>query len=122
LTKSAAIYVIDDDPGFRRGLERLLKAHGLEVRSFASAEEFEARAGLLRPACIILDINLGGMSGIELRYRLGEPDVGVPVIFVTASDSDSVCKAAIDAGCAAFLRKPVPAKALMDAINETLAQ
>jgi FixJ family two-component response regulator len=117
------IHVIDDDPSFRKSLGRLLRAHGLQVETFSSAEEFQARSDLREPGCIILDINLGGMSGIELRRELAEPDgAGIPVVFVTASDSEALRKAAVEAGCVAFLQKPVPAKVLMDVVSETLAR
>ena len=116
------IHVIDDDPSFRKGLERLLRAHGLQVRAFGSAEEFEARTDPAEPGCIILDVNLGGISGIELRHRLSRSASAVPVVFVTASDSEAVRKAAIEAGCVAFLQKPIPAKVLMEIVSETLAR
>ena len=116
------IHVIDDDPSFRKGLERLLRAHGFQVRAFGSAEEFEARADPAEPGCIILDVNLGGISGIELRHRLSQSASAIPVVFVTASDSDAVRKAAIAAGCAAFLQKPIPARELMSVVNNTLAR
>ena len=116
------IHVIDDDPSFRKSLGRLLRAHGLQVETFSSAEEFQARSDLREPGCIILDINLGGMSGIELRRELAEPDAGIPVVFVTASDSEALRKAAVEAGCVAFLQKPIPAKILMDVVSETLAR
>jgi len=116
------IHVIDDDPSFRKSLGRLLRAHGLQVETFASAEEFEARGDPREPGCIILDINLSGMSGIQLRLKLAEPTAGIPVVFVTASDSEAVRKAAIEAGCVAFLQKPIPAKVLMEIVSETLAR
>ena len=86
------------------------------------AEEFESRANPEEPCCIILDINLGGISGIELRHRLRQSASAIPVIFVTASDSDMVRKAAVDAGCAAFLQKPILARELMNVLSETLAR
>ena len=73
------IHVVDDDRGFLKGIERLLSAHGLEVRTFSSAEEFQAEADLDEAACLILDIHLTGMSGIELLSRLtrwGSEDPG----------------------------------------------
>ena len=121
MPRGNTVHVVDDDSGFRRGLERLLKANGLDVRTFGSAEEFEAKADLTEAGCLILDIHLGGMSGIELRCKLTGSGSDVPVVFVTASDNEATLRAAVSAGCIACLEKPVRASVLMDVVGEALA-
>jgi FixJ family two-component response regulator len=122
MPRGNTVHVVDDDSGFRKGLERLLKANGLDVRTFGSAEEFESNADLTEVGCLILDIHLGGMSGIELRCKLTEAGSEVPVVFVTASDSAAILRAAVSAGCVACLEKPFPSCVLMDVVGEALAR
>jgi FixJ family two-component response regulator len=112
----SVVLVVDDDPGMLRGVERLLKAHGLDAAAFASAEDLIDRADFADAVCLVLDIHLNGMSGIELRRRLALSGVSLPVIFMTANDSEATRNAAVQAGCLAYLLKPFPAKQLMDAI------
>ena len=122
LRKAGAVHVIDDDPDFRRGLERLLRAHGMEVKAFESAEEFVAQECPEEAGCLILDIHLSGISGIELRRRLAKkPGFNIPVVFVTAMESQAIRDAAFEAGCIAVLQKPFPGKALMDVVARALA-
>ena len=114
------IHVVDDDRGFRKGIERVLTAHGMEVRTFSSAEEFQADADLDEAVCIILDIHLTGMSGIELLSRLTRSGRRIPVVLVTASDSEVTRRAAMSAGCDAYLQKPFPSRLLMAALAEAI--
>ena len=114
------IEIVDDDSGFLKGIERLLVAHGLEVRTFSSAEEFQAEADLDEAACLILDINLTGMSGIELLSQLTRSGCTIPVVLVTASDSEVTRRAATAAGCNGYLQKPFPSSALMKALAEAV--
>jgi FixJ family two-component response regulator len=111
------VLVIDDDTSMLRGLERLLNASGFDTEVFSSAETFLARTCEREAACLLIDIHLGGMSGIELRRRLAASGSAVPVVFMTAFDDDSTRQAAVEAGCVAFLRKPFPARLLMGAIG-----
>jgi len=115
------IFVIDDDPGMLRSIERLLIACGHHVQVFNSAEAFLDNTNPDEAGCLLLDINLGGMSGIELRRRLTFSGKSVPVIFMTAQDSDVIRRAACEAGCSAYLSKPFPAKQLIDAIEKAIA-
>ncbi|WP_274629855.1 response regulator transcription factor [Arvimicrobium flavum] len=92
------VHVVDDDSGFLKALERLLKAHGLQVRTFASAEKFESEADPSEAACLIVDIQLGGMTGIDLLRRLSDAGIQVPVVLVTANDSET-------------MRRPLPPQA-----------
>ena len=111
------IHIVDDDPGFLKGIGRLLAAHGLDVRMFSSAEDFRTHADPNDAACLILDIHLGSTSGIDLMQALFQSGATTPVVLVTASDSEHTRQAAFAAGCSAFLQKPVSGKVLLDAIR-----
>jgi FixJ family two-component response regulator len=116
------VFVVDDDPAILKAVERLLKLSGFDSEIFNSADDFCARADPYNAICLVLDIHLNGISGIELRRELANAGVLLPVIFVTADDSDLTRKVAMEVGCVAYLPKPFPAKLLMDAIEMALAQ
>jgi len=116
------VYVVDDDAGMLKGIQRLLKASGFEAEVFESAEAFHDRANPGNALCVVLDVQLGGMSGIELSRELSQTGSGLPVIFITANDNATTRKATRDAGCLAYLPKPFPAKSLIDAIERASAQ
>jgi FixJ family two-component response regulator len=111
------IAVIEDDPSMLQGLIRLLSAHGFRVEKFTSAESFLDDVATCEAKCLIIDIHLGGISGIDLRRQLAASGSDLPVIFMTAIDSEATRQDALDAGCIAYLRKPFLAKLLIDAIN-----
>ena len=111
------IAVIDDNPSMLQGLNRLLSAHGFRVQTFASAESFLENIASCEADYLLLDIHLGGMSGIDLQRRLTSSRTDLPVIFMTAIDNEATRQEAFDAGCIAYLRKPFLAKLLIDAIN-----
>jgi len=111
------IVVIDDNPSMLQGLSRLLSAHGFRVQTFASAVSFLEDATSVSADCLLLDIHLGGISGIELQRQLTSSGTDLPVIFMTAIDNDATREEAFDAGCIAYLRKPFLSKLLIDAIN-----
>jgi FixJ family two-component response regulator len=115
-SRMRTIVVIDDNPGMLRGLERLLSAHGFRVRTFASAEAFLEDTNC-NADCLLLDIHLGGISGIDLQRRLTSSGSDLPVIFMTAVDNEATRQEAFDAGCVAYLKKPFLAKLLIDALN-----
>lgn len=111
------VVVVDDDRSMLRGVERLLNAYGFETAVFSSAEALLYSSVTLEATCLVLDIHLGGMSGIELRRRLAADGSTVPVIFMTAFDDESTHEEAIKAGCVACLHKPFPARLLIGAIK-----
>ena len=115
------ILVVDDDLGTLRGLRRLLSAHGYDSILFQSAEAFADHEDFDGAICIILDIQLNGASGIEVRYRLVKEGISLPVIYITANDSVATRAAAIESGCIAYLTKPFAAKALMEPIERVAA-
>ena len=111
------IAVVDDNPGMLQGLNRLLLAHGFRVRTFASAESCLEYFAECEADCLLLDIHLGGISGIDLQRRLTSSGSELPVIVMTAIDNEVTRQEAFDAGCVAYLRKPFLAKLLIDAIS-----
>jgi FixJ family two-component response regulator len=117
-TRGKLVVVVDDDPSMLKGVQRLLTAKGFDTAVFASAEAFLGCPSRHGAACFVLDIHLGGMSGIELRRRLAEKGCTVPVIFMTAFDDETTHQEALDAGCIAYLHKPFPANLLIGAIDK----
>ena len=110
------IGIVEDDPSMLRATEALLDAHGFSTAGFSSAEDFLARGVASRFDCLVLDIHLDGLSGIELHHRLKALGRGCPVIFVTAIEDEGVWRQALQTGCVACLHKPVPAGQLVEAI------
>ncbi len=111
------VAVVEDDPSMLQGLKRLLSAHGFRVQTFASAELFLDDIANCEAECLLLDVHLGGISGIDLKRQLTASGSNLPVIFMTAMDTETTRQEAFDAGCIAYLRKPFLAKLLIDAIN-----
>ena len=111
-----SVLVLDDDPSVLKGIGRLLKAHGFLAELFDSIEAFHDRANLSEALCLVLDINLNGKSGIELRRQIASSGASLPVIFITAIDNDATRTSALEAGCVDYLEKPFAAKSLIDAI------
>jgi FixJ family two-component response regulator len=117
-TRRKVIAVVDDDSGTLDAIGLLLDAHGFGVRAFDSAEAFLERDAAEQVDCLLLDIHLGGLSGIGLRRRLEASGSTLPVIFMTALDDAATRGQAQRAGCVAYLQKPVLARQLMDAIHK----
>jgi FixJ family two-component response regulator len=115
------VIVVDDDTGFLKGVARLLAYNGIEARTFASAEALIESGSAPTATCLLLDIRLGGISGIELQHRLATSGSKCPVIFMTANDDEATRNAAVDAGCIAYLRKPFASQVLLDAIGKAVA-
>ena len=114
------VAVVDDDPSMLNAAESLLDAQGFATMVFASAEEFLDRGAATQVDCLLLDIHLGGVSGIELRRRLKDSGSTLPVIFMTALDDEATREQALKAGCVAFLRKPFQARQLIEAIKKAV--
>jgi FixJ family two-component response regulator len=121
LTKTGVIAIVDDDEPLREALGSVLKAAGFATDTFATAEEFLESATRQETACLILDVRLPGMSGIELQKRLAEADRPVPIIFVTAHGDASLRDLVMRSGAAGFLNKPVRSDALLREIHAALA-
>lgn len=114
------IVVIEDDAGERIALGRLLYAGGYAAAPYASAEEFLAAPPSEAPACLLLDIHLDGMTGLDLQDRLNAEGSTVPVIMITASDDSRVRARAERSGCVAFLRKPFEGRLLLETVRSSL--
>jgi FixJ family two-component response regulator len=112
-----SIFVVDDDPSIRMGVKRLLTEHGFSAALFDSGASLLSCADFGDAFCIILDIDLNGQSGIDLRRQLLNQDINLPVIFITGSDSDAKRSAAMDSGCIAYLTKPFSARSLIEPIE-----
>ena len=122
LRKRNVVFVVDDDLGMLKGLERLLRHYGYDSVLFSSAEEFQNHDDFDSACCVVLDINLNNESGIELRHRLRVAGISLPIIYITANDSPTVRRAAIESGCIAYLTKPFRAKSLIEPIEKVTAR
>jgi FixJ family two-component response regulator len=118
---SGTVAVVEDDPSMRRSVQRLLSAHGFPTEGFPSAEAFLGRNAASRIDCLVLDVDLRGMSGIALQRQLRDIGSALPVIFITALEDSTLEAEAAKAGCIAYLHKPFPASLLINAINSALA-
>ena len=117
LGTSHRVIVVDDDPGMLRALQRVLQLHGFETEVFSSAEGFLEGAHLDDATCLVLDVHLQNISGIDLRRQLTRSGHSLPVIFITAVESEATRKAALESGCVAYLHKPFPSDRLIEAIE-----
>ena len=122
MAKQRKIAIVDDDLGMLAGLQNLLDAHGFAVEVFTSAEAFrDFYSATPDIDCLLLDLRLGGMSGIELRRHLKTSASTLPVIFMTARDDDTLRRQALDEGCIAYLRKPFGSRLLLEALEKATA-
>jgi FixJ family two-component response regulator len=111
------VYVVDDDDSIRRALKRLLRSLGYHAITFESAEEFLDSAPYLGEGCLVLDIRLPGMTGLDLQEKLASSGAKYSVIFMTAHDNPQWRERAKKAGAIAYLRKPFGDQSLLDAIQ-----
>lgn len=117
-----AVYIIDDDASVRVALERLLISACIRARTFASARDFLKAEVPLEGACVITDVKMHGMTGLELHQKIRELGARVSFIFVTAYDTEEARAEAKKAGAIAYFRKPVDDLALIDAIEWALSR
>ena len=116
------VCIVDDDESVRDSTKTLLRSVGYRVATFESAERFLDSGAATETECLILDVRMPGMDGLELQRRLTVMDSGIPIIFVTAHDDVTYRRQAIEAGAADFLRKPFEPAALVTAIQTVLAK
>ena len=114
------VFVVDDDLSVRRSTERLIRSAGLEVQSFASAREFLTHPRPERPACLVLDVRMPGLSGIDLQLELTNSGIQIPIIFITAHGDIPMSVRAMKAGAAEFLTKPFRSRTLLDAVRAAI--
>ena len=118
----AIVYVIDDEDLVRRGLESLVKSSGLRVETFSSACEFMEAKRPDAPGCLVLDVRLPGLSGLELQRQAAEQDIHFPIIFITGHGNIPITVQAMKEGAFDFLTKPVRGPQLLDAIHKAIAR
>ena len=114
------VFVIDDDESIREALKSLIRSVGLRVETFASAAEFLESKRPDVPACLILDVRMPGLSGLDLQRDLAETDVHIPIIFITGHGDIPMSVRAMKAGAVEFLTKPFRDQDLLDAIQQAL--
>jgi FixJ family two-component response regulator len=125
LSKQKTVFVVDDDPGMLRGIKRLLKQHGYDSILFSSADAFNKHGNFEQAICVVLDINLGDGSGLEVRDQLKAAGISLPVIFITGNDRPATRASAAQSGCVAYLTKPFTAESLikpLECLSAGLAQ
>jgi FixJ family two-component response regulator len=111
------VYIVDDDDAVRDGFARLIRSAGLEACPYGSAEKFLAEVSNVPRACILLDITLPTLTGLQVQQRLREQGIQLPVITVSAREDEETRSRARGLGAKLFLRKPVDDQALLDAIS-----
>jgi FixJ family two-component response regulator len=116
------VFVIDDDPSVRKALGRLLKSAGFPVEVFATAEEFLQQPLPDVPACMILDVRMPGLSGLDLQRTLAERNVSLPIVFLTGHGDIPMTVRAMKAGAVDFLPKPVHVQDLLAAVRQAIAR
>ena len=114
------VFIVDDDVSVRESLELLIESAGWHSQTFASAEEFLAHPVPTGPSCLVVDVNLPDVTGLQLQESLVRNDRHIPVILMSGHDADEMRVRAIDAGAVAFLTKPLDAGALLKAIEEAI--
>ena len=118
--QAAFVAIVDDDESIRNALLRLMHSVGYSVATFASAIDFLSSLPLRRPHCVVLDLHLPGMTGIELLQRFAELDDPPPVVMLTASDDRCLRDQCMALGTKRYFNKPVDGNALLEAIRATL--
>src|SRR5262245_53076404 len=114
------VFVIDDDPSIRDALRSLLRSVGLRVETFASAQEFFASSRPDCPSCLVLDVRLPGLSGLDMQRALNGADVHIPIIFITGYGDIPMTVRAMKEGAVEFLTKPFRDQDLLDAIRQAI--
>lgn len=117
---AATVFVVDDDASVRAALAALIRSAGLKVETFASAGEFLARAPAGVPSCLVLDLRLPGLSGLDLQSRMGELNLEIPIVFITGHGDIPSSVRAMKAGAVEFLTKPFLDGDLLDAIAQAI--
>ena len=114
------VFVVDDDASIRKALGRLFRSLGMVVETFASAEEVLHALDHREPSCLILDLRLPGLSGLELQTQLAESGRHIPIVIITAHGDEHARQQALAAGAFGFLLKPFDEQTLLDAMERTI--
>src|SRR5882724_6419328 len=116
------VFIIDDDGGMRQAIQDLVESVGLHARSFTTGEEFLRKQRASEPSCLVLDVRLPQMSGLDFQRRLAEIGVQIPIIFIAAHGDIPMSVKALKSGAVEFLTKPFRDQDLLDAIQQALQQ
>ena len=116
----AIVFVVDDDPSVRRSTERLLRTAGFKVQTHSSAREFLDAHRPEGPACLVLDVRMPGLSGMDLQSELAQLRIHIPIIFITAHGDIPMSVRAMKAGAVEFLTKPFRGRSLVDAVHAAI--
>ncbi|WP_334267576.1 response regulator transcription factor [Edaphobacter sp. HDX4] len=119
-TEPSTVFIIDDDPGIRTSIAGLLKSVGLPSLSFSSAAEFLANSVANTPGCLVLDVRLPGVNGLDFQRKLAEAGMEIPIIFITGHGDIPMSVRAMKSGAVEFLTKPFRDQDLLDAIDQAL--
>ena len=119
-TPEAAVFVVDDDTSVREALRGLLRSAGFAVETFGSAQEFLARPPSDLPACLVLDVGLPDLSGLDLQQRMAQLNREMPIVFITGQGDVPTSVRAMKAGAIEFLTKPFGERQLLDAIRQAI--
>ncbi len=119
---AAMVFVVDDDESVRKALKRLIKSVGLNVEIFATAREFLSREQYEGPSCLVLDVRMPGLSGLDLQQELTKTDPALPIIFITGHGNVPMSVRAMKAGAVDFLEKPFEDQSLLDLIQHAIEQ
>ena len=122
MTRAPVVFVVDDDPSARSSLKFLLSSVGLQVESFESAETFLQRKPSDAPSCLVLDVRLRGLSGLDFQHELAARNIRIPIVFVTGHGDIPMSVRAMKAGAIEFLTKPYRDQDLLDAVRIALEQ
>jgi two-component system, LuxR family, response regulator FixJ len=122
MANKSTVFVVDDDPGALRSLCWLIRQADLPVRAFRSGWEFLNSYRTHETGCLILDVRMPEMNGLEVQQRLGDHGIGLPIIFITAHGDVPTCRQAFRGGAFDFLEKPVDDEVLLDHIKKAFAQ
>ena len=114
------VFIVDDDLSVRRSTERLVQSAGLKVQTFTSAREFLKSARFEGPACLVLDVRMPGLSGMDLQRELTQSGIHIPIIFITGHGDIPMSVRAMKAGAVEFLTKPFRSRSLLDAIRAAI--
>jgi FixJ family two-component response regulator len=115
------VAVVDDEEPIRKALRRLLRAAGLQADSYASGQEFLDAAAQRQPDCVVLDLHMPGMSGLQALRKLKAAGRALPIVIITAHDEPATREQCLAAGASAFLRKPLDERLLLNAISAALS-
>jgi RNA polymerase sigma factor (sigma-70 family) len=120
--QAATVFVVDDDADVRRSLSLLVRSVNLRVETFSSANDFLSSYEPLRPGCLVLDVRMPGMTGLELQKELGSHAVELPIIFVSAHGEIPMVSQSLRAGALDFVQKPYSPQAMLERIHEAIEQ